>query len=113
MDASGHETVLHRFQGGSDGALPHASLVRDGDGNLYGTTLYGGTSSTSCLTGQCGVVFKLDSAGNETILYSFTGGSDGGNPYAGLLRDSAGNLYGVTQYGGTGNGNGTVFELTK
>jgi uncharacterized repeat protein (TIGR03803 family) len=57
------------------------------------------------------VVFKLSPSGTETVLYSFTGGSDGGGPYAGLIADSSGNLYGTTQYGGT-SGAGVVFKLT-
>jgi uncharacterized repeat protein (TIGR03803 family) len=57
------------------------------------------------------VVFKVSTAGNETVLYSFTGGADGGNPYGGVVRDSAGNLYGVT--GSGGNGVGVVFKVDK
>lgn len=92
VDTSGHETVLHSFTGGADGANPRAGLVRDAKGNLYGTTYRGG--SGSCVQG-CGIVFKLDVAGNETVLYTFTGGADGSNPW-GVVLDGEGNLYGTT-----------------
>lgn len=104
------ETVLHSFTGGSDGEYPQAGLIRDDAGNLYGTTEFGGASSL-------GTVFELAPDGTETVLYSFTGGSDGENPYATLTRDRAGNLYGTTVGGGGGNcigppaGCGAVFEV--
>jgi uncharacterized repeat protein (TIGR03803 family) len=79
-------------------------VIRDSAGNLYGTTAYGGSANA-------GVVYKLDTAGQETVLYSFTGGADGGTPWSGVIRDSAGNLYGTTQIGGNDNG-GVVFKLT-
>src|SRR6516225_2479732 len=83
------ETVLHSFTGyPSDGARPYAGLILDSTGNRYGTTAGGGASNW-------GVVFKLAPDGTETVLYSFTGGSDGTGPYAGLILDSAGNLYGT------------------
>jgi uncharacterized repeat protein (TIGR03803 family) len=97
LDRNNNETILYNFtgaNGGPDGANPNGGLVRDGAGNLYGTTSYGGTFK------GFGTVFKLDLAGNETTLYSFSGGSDGGNPSAGVIRDSAGNLYGTTQLWG-------------
>jgi uncharacterized repeat protein (TIGR03803 family) len=93
LDPTGTETVLYSFAEGPDGALPWAGLIRDSTGNLYGTTVTGGTSGY-------GVVFKVDTTDTETVLYSFTGGTDGANPYAGVIRDSAGNLYGTTLYGG-------------
>ncbi|MFZ0283800.1 MAG: choice-of-anchor tandem repeat GloVer-containing protein, partial [Terriglobales bacterium] len=108
LDPSGAETVLYSFTGGPDGGLPFAGLVRDSAGNLYGTTLIGGTSGV-------GTVFKLDSTGMETVLYNFcsqSGCADGSQPYASLVRDSAGNLYGTT-YGGGSNDGGTVFRLDK
>ena len=108
LDPSGHETVLHMFSGG-DGAFPAAGLLRDATGNLFGTTVNGG-SAGFCRNFGCGTVFKLDPAGNLTVLHAFTGGSDGGNPTAGLITDVAGNLYGTTGFGGT-FGNGTVFKL--
>ncbi|MGC9952195.1 MAG: choice-of-anchor tandem repeat GloVer-containing protein [Bryobacteraceae bacterium] len=106
--------VLHTFGGPGDGGIPYGGLVRDSTGNLYGTTQLGGVAGSNCING-CGVVFKVDKTGNETILYSFTGGTDGGSPVAGLLQDSAGNLYGTTLLGGStvncGSGCGVVFKL--
>jgi uncharacterized repeat protein (TIGR03803 family) len=104
VNAKGHEDVLYSFTGGTDGLNPYAGLVRDTAGNLFGTTAFGGT-------GGWGVVFKIDGNGQETVLYAFTGGTDGGTPYASLVRDSKGNLYGTTYYGGA-FGLGTVFKLT-
>jgi uncharacterized repeat protein (TIGR03803 family) len=81
--------VLYTFGGQpGDGQTPMGGLVRDSAGNLYGTTSAGGLGGNIC-QGGCGVVFKVDKTGTETVLYSFTGGADGGNPVAGLLRDSA------------------------
>src|ERR1039457_6417121 len=103
LDPAGHQTVLYGFTGGADGSNPSAGVIRDSAGNLYGTTRYGGA-------GGAGVVYKLDPAGNETVLYSFTGGADGSNPFAGVIRDSAGNLYGTTDGGGSANA-GVVYRL--
>lgn len=101
-------TVLYEFPGGPQGANPIAGLARDSAGNLYGTLASGG--NTSCYSG-CGVVFSFDPAGIETVLYSFTGtNGDGDDPVSGLLRDSAGNLYGTTQSGGA-TGCGTVYKV--
>lgn len=97
------ETVLHTFTGGADGAHPYAGLIFDSAGNLYGTTNGGGAFNF-------GTVFKLDSTGNETVLYSFTGFPDGASPYAGVVQDGAGNLYGTTGEGGAFN-HGTVYKL--
>src|ERR1022692_3429503 len=102
VDAAGQETVLYTFPPPHDGASPTAGVVRDSAGNLYGTTGAGGAQNA-------GVVYKLDRAGQETVLYSFTGGADGGYPHAGVIRDSAGNLYGTTPFGGTGSG--VVYKL--
>jgi uncharacterized repeat protein (TIGR03803 family) len=85
---AGKEIVLYSFTGGADGAAPQRGLQLDAKGNLYGTTPSGGAYGF-------GTVFKVDQNGNETVLYSFTGGADGGNPYSGLVRDAQGNLYGV------------------
>ena len=107
------ETVLYSFGRGtsSDGVNPYAGLIADASGNLYGTTFSGG-DSTNCRHGvPCGTVFKLTPLGIETVLYSFTGGSDGENPFAGLIADASGNLYGTTYQGGA-YGYGTVFKLT-
>jgi uncharacterized repeat protein (TIGR03803 family) len=108
LDTSGTETVLYRFTGLADGTYPLAGLVLDAAGNLYGTTSGGGVVAGTC--NGCGVVFKLDTAGTETVLHSFTGSPDGDSPRAGLVRDAAGNLYGTTLGGGTSN-LGTVFKL--
>jgi uncharacterized repeat protein (TIGR03803 family) len=108
VDMHGKETVLHTFSG-TDGANPSAGLVRDAAGNFYGTTSNGGTGTVCFNASGCGTVFKLDPSGNETVLYSFSGGVDGSNPAFSLLLDSAGNLYGTTPYGGSGVG--VVFKL--
>jgi uncharacterized repeat protein (TIGR03803 family) len=105
VDTAGHETVLYSFTGGADGGAPYAGVIRDPAGNLYGTTYYGGG------TANAGVVYKVDTAGHETVLYSFTGGADGGQPAAGVIRDSAGNLYGTTYYGGAADDWGVVYKL--
>ena len=108
------ETILHSFNNsGSDGSSPYAGLIMDAAGNLYGTTWSGGTPGY-------GTVFELMSPTNpsnpspgtyyETVLHSFTYNPDGSYPYAGLIMDAAGNLYGTT-YQGDANGTGTVFEL--
>jgi uncharacterized repeat protein (TIGR03803 family) len=102
---SGTETVLHAFaKSGSDGQTPYAGLIQGSDGNLYGTTYFGGA-------GGLGTVFKVTPGGTETVLYSFAGGSDGEHPYAGVIQGSDGNFYGTTYQGGT-SGYGTVFRLT-
>lgn len=119
IDPTGKETVLYRFTGGKDGAFPQfGSLVLDSAGNLYGMTFSGGLLANDCITLGCGVVFKLDPKGKETVLYRFTGGRDGASPQASVVRDSAGNLYGTTQGGGDLEcvppyGCGTVFKLDK
>jgi uncharacterized repeat protein (TIGR03803 family) len=109
LDTSGAETVLHSFGGAHDGWNPTARLILDAAGDLYGTTAYGGAHGR-------GVVFKVNATtGDETIVYSFAGGTDGANPNAGLLQDAAGNFYGTTQYGGKGcdgQGCGTVFRIS-
>lgn len=111
LDTSGTETVLYSFTGLADGTYPLAGLVLDASGNLYGTTSGGGVAAGTCLASNgCGVVFKLDPAGAETVLHSFTGSPDGDSPRAGLVLDAAGNLYGTTLAGGASN-LGTVFKL--
>jgi len=94
LDPAGNETVLYSFTGGADGSGPHGGVIRDSEGNFYGTTYRGGSSGY-------GVVFKVDASGNETVLHSFTGGADGYLPYAGVIRDPAGNLYGTAWGGGS------------
>lgn len=110
LDAQGKQTVLYNFTGGADGGEPQAGVIRDAEGNLYGTTLFGGTGD--CPSG-CGVVYKLDATGQESVLHSFTGGADGANGYAdpGLIRDAEGNFYGATSNGGGPASAGVVFEL--
>jgi uncharacterized repeat protein (TIGR03803 family) len=102
------ESVIHSFSG-ADGSEPYAPPTVDAAGNLYGTTCFGGADTV-------GTVFKLSpqSGGGwaESVLYSFTGKEDGGNPQAGLLLDSSGNLDGVTFDNQTFNSYGVVFRLT-
>src|SRR5262249_27574436 len=92
------------FAGLPDGQYPYAGVIRDSAGNIYGTTSGGGAFNN-------GTVFKLDAAGQETVLYSFQGGSDGMIPEGGLVRDNRGNLYGTTFLGGGIYGLGTVFKV--
>jgi uncharacterized repeat protein (TIGR03803 family) len=99
---AGTEMILHSFSRMPDGNGPYAGLVRDGQGNLYGTTSAGGTSNA-------GTIFKVTPSGKETILYSFKG-TDGRAPLAALVRDAQGNFYGTTSGGGA-QGFGTVFKL--
>ena len=101
--SSGTETTLWSFGNGTDGANPLAGVVLDTQGNLYGTTEYGGAYNQ-------GTVFELTSSGTETILWSFGNGTDGANPLGGVILDTQGNLYGTTANGGL-YGDGTVFEL--
>ncbi|MGA2760119.1 MAG: choice-of-anchor tandem repeat GloVer-containing protein [Candidatus Cybelea sp.] len=110
---SGVEKVLYRFAGGSDGSEPKGDLI-DVSGTLYGTTVGGGTAV--CYghpTRGCGTVFSITTSGQEKVLYSFTGGSDGEAPQAGLINVN-GTLYGTTSEGGggCGYGCGTVFSVT-
>jgi len=106
-------TVLHTFTGVPDGARPYGRLLLDPAGNLYGTTTVGGTFGY-------GSVFKVDASGNESVFHSFAGSPDGNDPFSGVIRDAAGNLYGATDLGGTvtqcwndqpGSGCGIVFKL--
>ena len=106
IDTAGAMTVLHIFTGSPDGFSPMTPLVQDTLGNFYGTTMSGGVDNQ-------GAVFEIDTAGNETILYSFAGGTtDGCNPYQGLVMDASGNLYGTMVNCGTA-GYGTVFKLSS
>jgi uncharacterized repeat protein (TIGR03803 family) len=97
VDPSGNETVLYSFRGAGvgDGASPVNGLTRDSQGDLYGTTLDGGTGNCDDLTPGCGTVFKLSPSGQETVLYRFTGANGDGYPYSTLILDSAGNIYGL------------------
>jgi len=107
------EHVLYSFaglaSGGTDGESPIAGVVSDAAGNLYGTTWYGGTGGCTFTIPGCGTVYELSppsAVGNpwtETVLYGFTGGSDGEYPTTGVTRDAAGNLYGASY-----NQNGSI-----
>jgi uncharacterized repeat protein (TIGR03803 family) len=104
------EAVLYGFTGGEGNNPQAVDLIFDGDGALYGTTTFGGSSNL-------GAVFKLtppvggQTQWTETVLFSFTDGTDGANPFAGLIFDAGGALYGTTYRGGTSN-LGAVFKLT-
>jgi uncharacterized repeat protein (TIGR03803 family) len=97
--------VLHSFAGGSDGANPLAAPVLDQAGNLYGATSAGGSN-------YFGTLYKIDTTGNESVLYSFTGGTDGAYPYSHLLVDTSGNLFGTASQGGC-CGQGSIFEFSN
>jgi uncharacterized repeat protein (TIGR03803 family) len=99
LGPAGKETLLYLFNSPPDGSDPRAKLNEDAAGNLYGTTFSGG------LYGN-GTVFKLDNRNHQTVLYNFHGSPDGANPWGGLVRDAAGNLYGTTNHGESG-----VFKL--
>lgn len=127
-DGTWGESVLYSFCAlakCSDGAQPSAGVIFDAAGNLYGTTAIGGNSADKCNDNNAsyGVVYELTphtgGSWSESVLYNFTGGSDGGMPFASLIFDPAGNLYGTAMYGGGGScltgvqpGCGVVFELT-
>jgi len=115
------ETTLYLFGSSrQDGITPYGGVIFDKLGNLYGTTNQGGNRSAECRTG-CGTVFELSPSGGrwtENVLYSFVGGADGSYPFAGVIADDIGNLYGTTFYGGAQigycqgiGGCGTVFLL--
>lgn len=110
----GKQVWLHSFQG-ANGFVPSAGMLRDAAGNLFGTTVEGGRITKACggvQGGGCGVVFKLDNTGKETVLYKFPGFPSGSGPEALLAKDKAGNIYGTTYQGGASNF-GTVFKMDK
>lgn len=110
--AASSTTVIYSFTGGADGEYLDTDLVMDAAGNIYGTTVQGGTFSS-------GTVFELSPSGSiwtHSVLYSFTGGADGSEPYKGVTLDAHGNLYGTTVAGGGGScdgGCGVVYKLTN
>ena len=124
FNTSGEESVLYSFQPHpppsaaippeqrgwvTDGANPYGGVVMDGQGNLYGTTAYGGLYSESCH--GCGTVFEVSATDEEKLLYTFAGSPDGANPQGTLAMDAQGNVYGTTVNGGA-HGKGTVFKLS-
>jgi uncharacterized repeat protein (TIGR03803 family) len=120
IDSAGKFSLLFTFDS-ADGAEPFTGpLIQDSQGDLFGTTSAGGNGKCTYTDGAtgCGVVFKITSAGKESVLYNFKRQSDGGVPYTGVVEDSKGNLYGTTVYGGhlsctpgSGEGCGVIFEL--
>ncbi len=116
VDANGNFTELYAFSGGADGGRPFAAMTLDAQGNLYGTATTGGLNN--CNGSGCGVVFKIDPAGNESVIYAFTGSTDGSFPASTLVADSAGNFYGTTEDGGDNSCNapygcGVAFKLNR
>ena len=110
LTPSGTETILWSFGNGTDGSLPGAGPIRDGNGNLYGTTSEGGAYGF-------GTVWEVTPSGTETVLWSFGNRKDGSEPQASPTLDGEGNLYGTTYYGGVytctyGLGCGTVWKVT-
>ena len=129
INLAGSFTSMHQFSGLSEGGVPFSALVQASDGDFYGTATAGGDPSCSVYaSGEsystyigCGTVFKMDSSGNVSALYSFTGSpSDGSNPFAAVVEGSDGYLYGTTRWGGTDStcpytdngGCGTVFKVS-
>jgi uncharacterized repeat protein (TIGR03803 family) len=115
----GQLTILHHFcawNGCTDGGVPYAGLVLDDQGNVYGTTTKGGAYNNNLCYGYgCGVVFRITPEGKYVVLYSFCAQNncvDGANPFAGLVFDPKGNLYGTTARGGAYNSSGVVFKIT-
>jgi len=103
-----HQSVIHAFTGGNDGAIGSLGRLLYESPAFYGVTELGGKRGN-------GTVFRLQPSGNQwklTTLYTFKGTPDAGSPYGGLVADSSGNLYGTTYYGGV-NGFGAVFKLTR
>jgi uncharacterized repeat protein (TIGR03803 family) len=119
LTPTGAFTILHTFSGIADGGVP-TNIIQGSDGNLYGTTAYGGSGQCLVIYGNgisdeaivgCGTIFRITASGVFTSLYSFTGGSDGNSPNM-LIEGSDGNFYGTTILGGTG-GYGTVFRFAS
>jgi uncharacterized repeat protein (TIGR03803 family) len=104
----GTETVLHFFKGGRDGSDPLSTLIFDNQGDLYGTTFSGGMET--CFI--CGTIFRMSPDGRMLMHFMFEGGKQGSNPWAGLMIDATGHLYGTTISDGGNHVKGTVFEFT-
>jgi uncharacterized repeat protein (TIGR03803 family) len=113
VGGSYHLTVIHSFGSTGDGIFPYAQMIFDAEGNLYGTTAYGGAFGTGEEGG--GTVFEISPQGgglwSEQVLHSFASGEDGVQVSGGVAFDSAGNLYGATFVGGT-HGDGIIYELS-
>ena len=115
--AAPSQQTIFSFTIGVEGGKPRAGLILDKAGALYGTTSAGGNDGVCFRVPGCGIVFKITPPAQgqteavQTVLYTFSGGADGSAPYAGLLMDGAGVLYGATSQGGA-NGYGVVFMLT-
>jgi uncharacterized repeat protein (TIGR03803 family) len=121
---SGAESVLHRFEGGTDGALPEAGLISGSGGVLYGATEYGGGACSGYFSSGCGTIFELIPSGKgyaEHVIYAFKGGDDGAFPAVSLVLGKGGVIFGTTTQGGGSSacpdpsgptGCGTVFKLT-
>jgi len=117
LSQQGEETLLFAFQGGLNTRNPRGptgGILMDKFGNIFGTTLFGGDGN--CQAG-CGSIFRLDTAGKLHVLHSFTGSSDGGQPFGPLVQDGARNLFGIAKSGGNlscpeapQTGCGTVFR---
>lgn len=108
---AGTPQTIYTFTGSPDADFPNGGVVRGADGTLYGTTYYGGTDGL-------GTVYKISPTGQESVIHSFAGGTDGAHPAAALFLGQQGAVYGTTEYGGTGNcsdsqgvGCGTVFQV--
>ena len=112
LAADGTESVLHSFAGGQDGWSPSGGLVAGTQGNLYGTTQFGGGKGCTRRYAGCGIVFRLAPDGSETILHVFEKEGDGRKPDGGLMLDNAGNLYGTAAAGGAFH-KGAVFRIDK
>ena len=111
IDSTGNFKSLHSFSG-PDGAYPIA-IMQASDGYFYGTTEGGGDASCAGRYGPgCGTVFRMDSAGNVTVLYAFTGQSDGSWPESAVIQGTDGSLYGTTAYGGV-NDDGVIFRISN
>ena len=116
LELGGKETVLYKFTGTEgDGANPYVGVALDAAGDIYGTTQNGGQTTGNCYSLGCGVVFMLNPSGKETILHTFTDGTDGAYPNAPLVLDASGNIYGAADSGGDCSqqgGCGTLFKIT-